>query len=549
MSTYMKPGQAWLYDSDTNDIVGVKDRDGGETFFGRQSTDPNNNTVLIVDNETIRPSAKTGANFVLVGDSITAQANQTVTVTAMTRASNVVTATATAHGLLSGQKVKICNAMPDDFNGEYTVTRDTDANGGDNAFTFTSVGSDGAATLSGHPSSGTFEVRVMERYTSRGWWPWLESAFSGGVRLAKNAAVGGWTSHYAASAAGLAFLDDQIGDEVPTDICIAYGINDCVAGTAVADQITDLTTLCEWGKAKGARVWLETIKPAESGYANSTNINELVAKVNRELRNYARDTDGVYLVDTYSAVVNPATGHCTAGLTSDNIHPNEGCARVKLGPTWYAAMNGIVKPANYLAMGVFDNYGADTASKVLWDTGPWAVTTGGTATGGVTGDISATLTVEESGDVANATVCAFGAGTARSDGFGYDQECKQTAAAANDLTQVTLTTPTLARFVGQRVRVLVPFTITGNTAGNIKGLYAHIRQTVGSNTGFSYSGSNATSNALWGVSDDTITGVMCTPPMLIDAAASAIQINVGRMTAAGAGTCTFKVGRITVIKE
>ena len=33
MSTFMKPGQPWLYDDASGDIVGVKDRDGGETIF------------------------------------------------------------------------------------------------------------------------------------------------------------------------------------------------------------------------------------------------------------------------------------------------------------------------------------------------------------------------------------------------------------------------------------------------------------------------------------------------------------------------------------
>lgn len=44
--TYMKSGSPFLYDEDSGDIVGVKDRDGGESFFGRLSTDANGNTVL-----------------------------------------------------------------------------------------------------------------------------------------------------------------------------------------------------------------------------------------------------------------------------------------------------------------------------------------------------------------------------------------------------------------------------------------------------------------------------------------------------------------------
>lgn len=48
MSTYMKPGQPWLYDETTGDIVGVKDADGGDSFFARTLTDANGVTNLIL---------------------------------------------------------------------------------------------------------------------------------------------------------------------------------------------------------------------------------------------------------------------------------------------------------------------------------------------------------------------------------------------------------------------------------------------------------------------------------------------------------------------
>ena len=47
MSTFMKSGQPWLFDSASGDIVGVKDVDGGETFFIREATDASGNTVLV----------------------------------------------------------------------------------------------------------------------------------------------------------------------------------------------------------------------------------------------------------------------------------------------------------------------------------------------------------------------------------------------------------------------------------------------------------------------------------------------------------------------
>lgn len=47
MSTFMKPGLPWLYDETTGDIVGVKDADGGDSFFTRTQTDADGSTSLL----------------------------------------------------------------------------------------------------------------------------------------------------------------------------------------------------------------------------------------------------------------------------------------------------------------------------------------------------------------------------------------------------------------------------------------------------------------------------------------------------------------------
>lgn len=44
---YMKPGQPWLYDETTGDIVGVKDADGGDSFFVLTTRNPDGSTSLV----------------------------------------------------------------------------------------------------------------------------------------------------------------------------------------------------------------------------------------------------------------------------------------------------------------------------------------------------------------------------------------------------------------------------------------------------------------------------------------------------------------------
>ncbi len=61
---YMKPGQPWLYDETTGDIVGVKDADGGDSLFVLTTRNPDGSTSLVGAGEQITnidtyPSAST----------------------------------------------------------------------------------------------------------------------------------------------------------------------------------------------------------------------------------------------------------------------------------------------------------------------------------------------------------------------------------------------------------------------------------------------------------------------------------------------------------
>ena len=48
MPTFMKSGQPWLYDSDSGDIVGARDGDGGDMYFARLASDAKGNVTGLV---------------------------------------------------------------------------------------------------------------------------------------------------------------------------------------------------------------------------------------------------------------------------------------------------------------------------------------------------------------------------------------------------------------------------------------------------------------------------------------------------------------------
>jgi len=494
-----------------------------------------NKLAVPVDTKT-----EPGSRFVLLGDSILAAENSTRSISAMARSGGVVTCTATSHALISTQGIKVSNAMPDSFNGIYQITR-IDAN----SFSYVSDGPDEAATLSGHPSGGLFEARTTSWTAPYGWFNWTNQLyFNAGLEVAKNLSNGGWKCTYAASDAGLDFIESQLGSTKFSDLIVAFGVNDLIGGKTPTEITDAIKVLVLWGLSKNVRVWIDAIKPVGSSHASAAAINKKAPVVNRILADYAKTINNVCFVDTYSAMVDPTTGAAIANtVQSDHIHPSAFGARVKCAPVWYAAMNGVVTAKNLLVKSIFDNYGSDAESPILFDDAPWANTAGGSVNGTVTGDVAVNLTVTEAGSASIA-----GTIVARSDGFGYDQVCAITATANNDAVTVQLKNTVLARFQGKKIRLLAAFELTGNTAGNVKTIYNYVTQVVGGLTGYYYGGGVTVSAAQWGTTDDTISGVLMSPDVDVDAAASAVMLAVGVVSLAGAGSPTLKLGRITVIE-
>lgn len=499
----------------------------------------NNELRLKTIAKTINTETKPGSRFVLLGDSILAAENSTKSISAMVRSGGVVTCTATSHALISTQGIKVSNAMPDSFNGEYEITR-IDAN----SFSYVNAGTDESATLSGHPSGGLFETRTTSWTAPYGWFNWTNQLyFSAGLEVAKNLSHGGWKATYAASDAGLAFIEKELGSVEFSDLIIAFGVNDLNVSKTPSEILYAIKVLVLWGLSKNVRVWIDAVKPVGSSHASATTINKKAPVVNRLLAAYAKTINNVYFVDTYSTMVDPTTGAAIANtVQSDHIHPSAFGARVKCAPAWYAAMNGVVTAKNLLAKSIFDNYGSDSGSPILFDDAPWANTAGGSVNGTVTGNVAVNLTLSEAGSAS-----VEGTIVARTDGFGYDQVCAITATANNDALTVQLKNIVLARLQGKRIRLLAAFELTGNTAGNVKTIYSYITQVVGGLTGYYYGGGATVSAAQWGTTDDTITGVLMTPDVDVDAAASAVTLAIGVVAFAGAGSPTLKLGRITVI--
>jgi len=122
---------------------------------------------------------------------------------------------------------------------------------------------------------------------------------------------------------------------------ISTGTNDASAGRTPAQHAADIRAMCAAIVAAGQTPILTTGVPNPSGGA--TNYRLLFDQYRRFTIAYAIQ-NGWPLVDTYSALVDPATGgYLTAYDSGDGIHPNNAGKRV-MGEALVAAMQPYLAP-------------------------------------------------------------------------------------------------------------------------------------------------------------------------------------------------------------
>jgi lysophospholipase L1-like esterase len=161
------------------------------------------------------------------------------------------------------------------------------------------------------PASGVVQLGDSESASGNGAATpalrWFEQACArsmGRLHWLHNAGVGGNTT-----AQMLARYDTDVTAYGPAVVGIFGGRNDADAATAIAG----LTALFAKTFSIGAQPVAYTIPPQDSEVNGKTNA------VNAWLSHYC-DQHGIPLVDLYSTVVDPATGHWQTGLTADGTH-------------------------------------------------------------------------------------------------------------------------------------------------------------------------------------------------------------------------------------
>ena len=472
------------------------------------------------------PIPKEGNSCVILGDSITGYYNHPLTITALARASNLCTATITAHGLVDQQEIRVYGVENDStFNGVVTITR-VDAN----TITFPSVGVDGTATGS------VLKAYNRQQISDQGWASWANMLLGGRLKILNNAAFGGAT---------IDAMQDRLTDDVfayaPQYVMVMAGIINLTGSDTPGQVITKLQSLYQSILATGAKVVALTVLPLGSGFASYATYAYKIPIVNDWIRRYAQQTSGMMLVDAYSVIVDPVhatAGAALTGMLADNLHPSAKGAHT-IGKAVKAALQNILPPISTLVSSNGDNFGASAANANQLDNGIWTAT-GGTLGANVTGVVASGWTVETT----NAATTAVASVPARADGIGYDQQAVITVGGAH---QVIMRNNIATRLsAGSSYQIECEIAVSGVSGSNLASLQSYINGTGYSAT-LNLGITNALSLTTFPTEDFTIT--IKSEVFTVPTAGYTLGnfYAVARFSAVGTAL-TMKVGRVSVRK-
>ena len=442
---------------------------------------------------------------VCMGDSFTARGNAYGTITAASRANNVVTVTVAGHGMATGMSDTFSNFADASYNAQNTPVTYIDGN----TLSYASIGAAGSTTnLDGLANGSTKKPMTMVNRSGQadnGWFMRLKSLAKGSIRIVHN---GGSPGNTAADAR------TRFPLEVPQFttaklMAIGFGYNDFALFGRTADAVlADMTWMAQQARALGMLVVIYGASPWVNG-GTSANRAEAV-RYNRLLRAYCNVNPGIrfadagkYLIDATNATYNYPLANMIAG---DGVHPTPKGANQIAQAIWDQLSPGWQAPS-LLVESNADCYGANNLNRNILDFAPWAAT-GGSVNPPVTGTCPQGYAVYATNTSGTGTFAVVGA--ARSDGKGNDLQFTVSAGGASDNFIINFASAIGGgRFVaGDKLRMIFQITLSGTANANLKGILA----------GFYFQGGtqnpqpnviqpSATSAAEYGAADEVITFV------------------------------------------
>lgn len=478
---------------------------------------------------------------IIVGDSITARAWSTLGGGSVSVVVNngIGSFTVAGHVLMTGQVAQMVTwaSIPEQI---ITATRT-----GPNTFTAPVTGA----------ANGTYNdgyIMFPTNSVDYGWYNWAQFFSNGALQLKWNAAVAGETSAQIA-----ARYQADVLAKAPAWISLMCGINDVFVIGAIA-TFNNIKTMVDQTVALGIPLFLHTVLPLGNGNSANTAANKTqLDNLNRMIRSYALQKNGVYLVDSNYAFTNPldTTGAASSGLMLiDLLHPNNNGAQLVGLTFWNAAKTtGLFNTKYQLPWSIVDNRLYDSQSLNLWAYLP-GNTSGGNAGAGITGTIPQGFSVARfNGGGTHTAVCSVVARTLATDGdtSGYNLQAVLTAANASDEFTFTQNSSTWASYVssGNTYRFVCSFRATNVSGSNLSGVRSYLTFTInaeGQSTSIFTLNFNASSN----FTSDFAGTIMSAPILFNYTSISGLTwIITCKFSAASSTPVTVAIGRVGIIQQ
>lgn len=479
--------------------------------------------------------------YVLVGDSLTHQNNSTVSLNGVTLtrdAAGVVTVSKTWHGIYGTPYVYTFNCSDVSYEARAKVTV-IDAN----SYSYPT----GVTGLAGSISGGTLTTSTIQnRYTSISYWPWLQSAFGGGLRNLGNFGQGGDRADEMTAAVALACAT------AAEFVILAAGINDINSGGASgATVVSRVTTHVNTILAAGKKCILLSVTPLGTSFA-TTGKNTATLDANAGFAALANGTTIFYanvhqdLVDTGATQF--TTGKCWSWATIDDVHWAGRSAKLAAFRI-QESHSSKVTVSNCLptASGNMPTIPGFTAIR---EYGNWNATGGGFNGTGSSGTVATKFQLFSS----NARTTTVNSLVDRgSSALGYYQHQDITSGGASDIitdyfmTNSGVSLASLGLTSSDTVMMAVEYSTTGVVAGNCNGICLYLQSQSSGSLGQVSCGDTSTVVA---ASNDSVTDcILMTGELELNASITSLLGKLEIRLSAAGSAMTVRVGRVVLFKK
>ncbi len=331
----------------------------------------------------------------------------------------------------------------------------------------------------------------------------------------------------------------------PAVLFYLAGANDAINGEDVEVTWGWMTRTVNEARAAGVRVVWVTTFPL---YKLTAQTGALIGEYRRRIIDYCNTNNNVIMADAYSILIdaNSATGYTKANmLRADNTHLSQKGARAVGYGLWNNTLKSIFPTTSYHVSSVTDTRAVNANSRQLI-TNPLMQGTAGALATGITGTITTSWQAFQS----TGAPTAVGSVVARTDGIGNDQQLDITATAAND--ELTFrTNDSLNARVSLNDLLSGELYIALTNCVNLFRVRVWLSVAVAGVPQQSYfMESNQDVGDITKIDQADLASVPFKPWRLQLPASGAIttaNLNIS-FTFSGAGGCTAKIGRASVIK-